>query len=270
MIDLIIPTIGNCSIHFLRQALSSANQLDKSLVHEIHILDNSQDSSFFESLGELVRSFNDSRFVIHQIPERLGMAENWNFGLAKITSPWHLYLHDDDYINVNVFNSLKLSELPDKGFVSFDFMAVRENTQELIQRKPGLNGIIHNTPKFVSTLISTQKLKDIGGWNSKALFALDFLAFVKLESSYSSAHLSKTLGFYRIHSDNASSENQRNKMYGNALPYVLQECFTLFDDPAIRRKLLFHLSSFTYPNNSKVKKATNYLLKLFGLKAWFN
>ncbi len=269
MIEIIIPTIGNCSDFFLNQALRSAHETREDLVSKIHILDNSQNALFQNTLKKLLLNYDDSRFKLHNIPRRLGMAENWNLGLENVSAPWLIYLHDDDYLNVKALNSISLSSFEDKGFISFDFIALRNRGKRKVSRLPGLNGVLKNTPKFVSTIISTDKLKAIGGWDPKALYALDLLAFIKLECIYSSQHFSKNLGYYRLHSENASATNLRNRMYGDALPYVLDECFQLVKDSQLRREILFHLSSFIYPNNSKAKKGINLLLRLVGFRAWF-
>lgn len=269
MISLIIPTIGTGNRLFLEEAIQSALGTSKSLVSEVLVIDNSHLDDFSKYLSELVSGLNDQRFRIVTTPKMLSMGDNWNYGLENISNPWHLYLHDDDILNLDVFNKIKLDSFNDEGFVSYNFHEYKNSNATLTKRNSGIEGILENTPKFISTIYNTEKLKTIKGWDPKAGHALDLLCLFELHCKFGSLHIPESLGKYRIHNENASSKEKRAIGYGNQVPYVINQCFELSEDPVIRRELLFHLCSFTYPNQTILKRGINFILRKFGLNAWF-
>ncbi|MCP4914411.1 MAG: glycosyltransferase [Oligoflexia bacterium] len=269
MISLIIPTIGTGPKNYFESTIKNATQTSSQVVNEILVIDNSHNDDFSIYAQNFINSFNDQRFNIVKTPEMLSMANNWNYALQQTSNPWHLYLHDDDLLNLDIFNNIQVSSLKDVGFISFDFDILNEGSLKRVHRSSGINGILQNTPKFVSTIFSTKYLNEIGGWKDEAGHALDLLAFVKLEKLYSSDHISQSLGQYRLHDENASSKKKRAKGYGNGLPYVISECFKVIEEPKERKELLFHLTSFTYPNDTFLKRSFNFIFRLFGFNAWF-
>jgi hypothetical protein len=269
MISLIIPTIGTGKKEYLEQTLTNAKKTNKNICTELIIIDNSHNQGFSSYLESTVHNLDDSRFIIHKTNEMLSMANNWNFGLSKVTCNWHLYLHDDDYLNLDIFNNLEPNKFKNVGFISFDFFELKGKSSKLTKRSSGIDGIVENTPKFVSTIFNTQFLKKIKGWDDNSGFALDLLAFISLDLKFSSIHYQKPIGYYRIHQENASSKSKRSTGYGDFLPYVLTEAFKLTNDSQIRRNILFHLSSFSYPNQGIIKRGLNFIIRKMSLNAWF-
>lgn len=267
-VSIVIPTIGSSPIEYLIESLDSALAVaNHPLLDKIFIIDNSND----ENLNNLFLKYSakNDKFEHHRVAEKLSMAECWNKGLEVTTSRWVLYLHDDDILNIKEFMKINSNELNhDVGFIAFDFHTLIENSISLVSIKSGVEGIIRNTPKFVSTIYNTERLKSIGGWDEKAGYALDLLALVKLCHLFGDYKINRCLGRYRIHTQNSSSLDKRSKAYGDAIPYIFAEIFSLIEDQKIRKLLAFHLFTFTYPNQTIFQKGINWVLRKFGLNAW--
>ena len=86
--------------------------------------------------------------------------------------------HDDDILNYKEL-IIFLKYFKDVGFYSYDFHALNGTRKKYIKRDSGINGIIENTPKFVSTIFNTKHLKSIGGWDNDAGYFLDILILLK-------------------------------------------------------------------------------------------
>lgn len=270
MITLIIPTIGTTDINYFEEALTSALNSSTKVCSKIIFVDNSQNVEFSTFLNNHPSIQKDPRCSILSTKERLSMAANWNFPLNSVDTQWLLYLHDDDILNLEVFNKIKLESLSDVAFHTFNFVIMEQGLKKYFHRREGIRGIVDNTPKFVSTLINTGNLKSIGGWDEKASFALDFLGFLKLHQLNTSETHHEALGFYRIHASNASSREKRIETYGNALPYVLEKSYNLYTDNEIRRQILFTLASYSFPNQGRSARLLSFFIrKLFKMKAWF-
>jgi glycosyltransferase involved in cell wall biosynthesis len=266
-LSLIIPTIDSAHRDYLNESLQSAMKTSPDIVDEIIIFDNSKSSGFKTHLETLIS--NDKRVSVHSFNETFSMAECWNKGLELVKNPWHLYLHDDDILNAEEINRLDMATFEDVGFISFDFNKLVNQTRSLTSRETNLNGIIKNTPKFVSTILSTKKLKEIGGWDHNAGYFLDLLAFIKLHVLFGSKHNNTVLGDYRIHPNNASSLSKRSKGYGEKLPYVLNELYPHITQESMKKSLLFHMISFSYPSTKLSSRITARLLRYIGKETWF-
>lgn len=265
-ISIIIPTIGSPSREIITESLNSALESDAKLWSQIIVVDNAKEASFTEFLNQKLGE--DSRVEIHSINESMTMAECWNYGLNLVKNDWHLYLHDDDILESKSIDSEHLND--ELGFINYGFDVFGDENWTYIPQKPGIEGILENTPKFVSTVLNTKNLREIGCWDNRSGYFLDFLAFIKLHSQFGSRSVKKSAGRYRLHPTNASQKANRNQKYGDHLPHVLEECFKIIKDEKQRKEIIFATCSFTYPNDSLLKKIVSNSSKLFGIKAWLN
>jgi len=263
-ISIVVPTIGSPSPKIISESLTSAINSEPSIWTQIIVIDNSKGPHLSQLLQEFADK--DPRIQIHKVAEQMNMAECWNCGLNLVKEDWVLFLHDDDILlSSNLDTSLLNRE---DGFINFGFEVFENENWTYKLQHQGIEGIVTNTPKLVSTIINTQKLQSIGGWDSKSGYYLDFFAFIKLHSKFGSTASSKILGRYRLHPLNASAVSKRNQSYGDALPYVLAKIFEFVKDEQQRRDILFSMISFSYPNNTSSKKAISKLAKLTGNRAW--
>jgi len=254
MITILIPTIGRSDL--VMKALLSAHNTSVDLVRQIVILDNSQSREFNDLITKAIAEFRDDRFSIAVYPLRKSMAQSWNDGLLKVAQPWVLYLHDDDELIYGAIDSINhdLLDQCDTGFVSFDYRLVTEKFKRDIKRnivseEDMIISIIENCPKFVSTLINTAKLKEIGGWSDPYGNFLDLVAFLELYVLAGAKFKSIVIGVYLKHEGNESNLSKREAGYGDSIPVVTAKCFTILKSKRYRRALLEMYTNYVYERN---------------------
>jgi len=263
-ISIVIPTIGSPDRSIISESIRSALEAPKDIWFQIIVVDNSRDIEFSSFLSKELK--DDERVEIIQENSPLNMAQCWNKGLEKVKGNFVLFLHDDDILTPS--NLPYLESSLDIGFINFGFQVFGDENCIYTPSEAGIKEICQNTPKLVSTIINSKLLKQIGGWDPKSGYFLDFLAFIELDQKFGSQNQRETLGKYRLHQSNASSRSKRNKTYGDHLPYVLSKVFEIVEDESLRREILFSMLSFTYTNNSSAKKVLSNLAKTCGFKAW--
>jgi glycosyltransferase involved in cell wall biosynthesis len=245
VITIIVPTIGRSTT--IAESIRSATACSERHVTEILIADNSQD----EATGHRLREYAalDSRIRIIGYPERLGMAESWNAATAQTRGKWILYLHDDDVLYPASIAKAVLCLDDSAGFVYSNCDISRDTgvTHWKYEQKDAVANILSLCPRFVSTIIHREALDEIGGWDARDGYALDVVAFLTLARRRPAVHCNSTLGMYRIHEDNSSSRERRNRGYGDSLGHVVGKLFAEYEDEATRRKILALLVTFVYP-----------------------
>ncbi|MCF8057788.1 MAG: glycosyltransferase family 2 protein [Bacteriovoracaceae bacterium] len=263
-ISIVIPTIGSPPLEIIKESLSSGKNSPPEIWTQIIVVNNSNDSSYAKFLQEEMQS--DPRVEIFHIEEKLNMAQCWNIGLGKVKEEHTLFLHDDDVL---ISENLPLSKLKNiKSFINFGFDVFGAENWTYTPKIYGIQGICTNTPKLVSTIFKTSALRDIGGWDENSGYFLDFLAFLKLHQRYGSDSSTETLGKYRLHPSNASAKERRNEAYGDRLPYVLGEIFSVVKGEDMRREVLHAMLTFAYPNDSTKKKFFSAVAKSIGIQSW--
>jgi glycosyltransferase involved in cell wall biosynthesis len=245
VITIIVPTIGRSTT--IAESIRSATACSERHVTEILIADNSQD----EATGHRLREYAalDSRIRIIGYPERLGMAESWNAATAQTRGKWILYLHDDDVLYPASIAKAVLCLDDSAGFVYSNCDISRDTgvTHWKYEQKDPVANILSLCPRFVSTIVNKNALGEIGGWDAEDGYALDLAGFLSIASKRPALHCDTTLGMYRIHDDNSSSPDRRNRGYGDFLGHVIGKLFVAYQDEPTRRKILTLLMTFVYP-----------------------
>ena len=183
---------------FLRPALESLYAQDYERFEVVFVDDGSTDAS-----AEIARSFPGIRYV-HQ--QNQGLAAARNTGLALAEGDFLAYLDDDDLLPPRKLcrQAEYLVANPDVGCVL--------GRQE-IMLEPGVEppewltrdrvfGDLDGIP-FVSAMIRTQLLRDVGGFDPSYRFAEDRDLFVRLrEHGVRIEVIPEVLLFRRFHGDN--------------------------------------------------------------------
>ena len=252
MLTIIIPTIGRAN-SFLR-SLRSACVIDRSVVKQIIVIDNSQSRNITEL--DLNSSFDD-RIHLVTYKERKPMGESWNGAIRHVSQPWLLYLHDDDELiadNINTLSPILLSN-SEASFIAFDYFDRSLKKTVLKSRSHpksmnSTNSIIRNPPKFVSTIISLKALKSIGSWDDSYGYFLDLVGFIEMTKVTPPAFIPQTIGVHTVGAlGQASAVHKRATGYGDYIPITINKLFPMFNDSE-RGTLLESLSIFVYPPTS--------------------
>lgn len=245
MITIIIPTIGRSST--IKESIESAIACGSNYVEEILIADNSQNSDFAFMLSNYIKM--DARIRIIKYERRVNMATSWNVATNEARGKWVLYLHDDDVLCSENMDKAAQCIFPDAGFVYCDFNVNNKGKtyKWRYNQKDSLTAIVTFCPRFVSTIINKEALSEVGGWDENNGYALDFVAFMMIARKRQVIYCNYTLGSYRIHEENFSSKDRRNKEYGDSLGHVIDKLFMEYKDEETRRRILILLTSFIYP-----------------------
>jgi hypothetical protein len=268
MISLVFTTIAKVKASYIEDALAQIQLVYPEVISEIVVVDNSMDENFHAGLKERFKHYGLLAKFIYN-PQKIQMGENWNTAFQSVTCPWVIFHHDDDVLIPENVKKIKAHLNEDLGFVSFDYYVLKNsNDLKLVKRNSGLDGIIDNTPKYISTIFNTAKLKSIGGWEDRYGYYLDFIGMLKLHLKYNSLHLNFPIGKYRVHAENASSRPKRIRGYGDNLHNTIYDIYPLLPDDEAKRKFIFHIASYAFPHQKLHHRAISKILSFFGLKVW--
>ena len=211
LVSIGIPTLNRAESYF-REALESALNQDYANL-EIIISDNCSD----DGTEDLVEKFRreDNRIKYHRHKERISLNDNFNFCIKKASGKYFLLLHDDDLIDndhisscIRGVNSNKEVGIIRTGVRVIDpegqiLYEVKSNGQELSPHEFFLswfNYLDNSVPiYYCNTLFNTNKLKQIGGLNSKKNLYQEGVAIAKLISRFKHVDISDIKASYRIH-----------------------------------------------------------------------
>lgn len=262
MLTIVIPSIGRNNT--FERAISSAIKADVRLVSKIIIIDNSQSYDFSIRLKDIVSADIDHRLLVITHSERVSMSVSWNSSLNQIDTDWVLFLHDDDeLLNIDLhteFIKEKLNQNKTIGYLTYDFYCRYANKpfwecKQPIYRWPDLINIevlLNECPKFVSTIINVERLREINGFSDKYGYFLDLIVFVELFKNADAKSIPMPLGIYHLHNENESDQRRRGALYGNFIPAVCQRFFDLYEDNQLRRVFIASITDYVYPQKRNV------------------
>ena len=125
LITTIIPTYRRPKL--LRRAIKSV--LNQTYPYfQVCVYDNASGDETAEVVAELAKKDSRLKYYCHQ--ENIGMAKNFNFGLAKVNTPFFSFLSDDDILLPNFY------EVALKGFDKYP-EAMFSATQTIIVNPQG-------------------------------------------------------------------------------------------------------------------------------------
>jgi glycosyltransferase involved in cell wall biosynthesis len=262
MLTIVIPTIGRGKT--FDRAISSAVKSGVGLVSSIIIVNNSQSYDFSIRINHIVATINDHRLSVIAHSERVSMSASWNSSLKLIKTEWVLFLHDDDeLLDINLLSELikeKLNQNKKIGFLTFNFYYQFKKipfmrSKRAIYRWPDLTSIemlLNECPKFVSTIINVEQLRQINGFSDEYGYFMDLIVFVELFKNANAKSIPISLGIYHIHDGNESDLKKRGTAYGNFIPAVCKRFFDLYEDNQKRRMFISSIIDFVYPQKKNV------------------
>ena len=209
LVSLAIPTYNRAD-NYLKEAVSSAlSQTYKNM--EIIVSDNcSTDSTelFFKNIS-------DPRLKYFRQNRNIGAINNFNYCLNQAKGDYFLLLQDDDLID-NDFIEVCMR----RADFNSDFGIIRTGTRTIdskgktITEFPndkvkGLSKVEYFRAWFAcktawylpSTLFSTKRLKEVGGFNTQFQLLSDVVAVVKLEVKFKRLDIGEIKASFRKHPD---------------------------------------------------------------------
>jgi glycosyltransferase involved in cell wall biosynthesis len=206
LVTIGIPTY-NRTDSYLKEAIQSA--LDQTYPNlEIFISDNCSS----DNTGFLVKSFTDPRIRYHRHDVNIGGNNNFNYCVEKARGIYFLLLHDDDLIDADFIEvCMRAANYKEDAGIIRTGMRRIDSDGMVIGEKENLVGGLSTTDFFIgwfkgktpmhlcSTLFNTQRLKEIGGFNSKHNLFQDVIAEVILAAKFGQVDVRDIKASFRNH-----------------------------------------------------------------------
>jgi len=212
-----LVTIGICTYNradsYLGAALQSAvDQTYPTL--EIVVSDNAS----VDHTEELVRSFEDPRIRYFKQERNLGVNGNFNFALEQARGAYFLLLHDDDLIDPDFCETCMnaAGDNTNYGLLRTGTRIIDADGEVIAERPNDAEGLppaefflawfADKTAFYLpSTLFNTQRLKELGGFQSKTELFQDVVASVRLATRYGRVDVRDVKASFRKHGSNSGA-----------------------------------------------------------------
>lgn len=233
LVTIGIPTYNRADI-FLRNALESAiNQTYKNI--EIIVSDNcSQDNT-----ESLVKTYSNKCIRYFRQSENIAANDNFNFCLEKANGKYFLLLHDDDLVDNDFIESCiqAIDGSEDVGIIRTGTRVIDSQGRVLSERKNIVGSLPTNefflawfkskTDLYLcSTLFNTERLKEIGGFNSKHQLFQDVLAETTLAAKYGRVDVQEIKASFRKHAMQNTALSKIDKWCEDSI-FLLENMCTL-------------------------------------------
>ncbi len=212
-----LVTIGICTYNradsYLKSALQSA--VDQTYPNlEIVVSDNCS----VDHTEDLVRSFEDPRIRYFKHERNLGVNNNFNFALDQARGAYFLLLHDDDLIDPDFCETCMdaADDRTDYGLLRTGTRIIDADGEVIAERPNDAEGLppvdfflawfADKTAFYLpSTLYNTERLKELGGFQSKAELFQDVVATIRLATRYGRVDVRDPKASFRRHGSNSGA-----------------------------------------------------------------
>lgn len=208
LVSIAIPTYNRAE-GYLRQTIEAALRQDYPEI-EVIVADNCSS----DNTEQVVRGFEDRRIRYFRHPENLGWLRNFNSCLEQARGAYFMLLPDDDLIDSDFVDScLKAAKYSsDIGIIRTGTRvidghgAVISESRNLVGELSTLDlflGWFHGktSPYLCSTLFSTGRLREIGGFEDTYKHFNDVAAHFRIAAQFSRIDIQDVKASYRIHDD---------------------------------------------------------------------
>jgi glycosyltransferase involved in cell wall biosynthesis len=214
LITVGIPNYNNAK--FIATALDSVVNQTYSNLQIIVVDNNSTDDT-----DNVLSAFDDPRISVIKVNNNGSIAISRNIIIDKAQGDWIAFLDSDDWWDLNKLNDCSKYFREGVDLIYHDLKVIFENkaknSEKSIKsrklRKPVFKDLIlnGNTIATSSVVVRSSMLRRVNGMNeSKDMFGIeDFNAWLKISQITDNfKHVSKNLGFYRVHDQNNSDSRK--------------------------------------------------------------
>jgi glycosyltransferase involved in cell wall biosynthesis len=262
-----LVTIGistyNRADGYLREALGSAlAQTYPNL--EIVVSDNCST----DRTEELVQGFADPRIRYFRQPRNIGANNNFNFCLQEARGEYFLLLHDDDRVDADFvascIDALQGTQGAAVGMVRTGTRVIDDHGQVQSERTNEAAGLsardfilawfnARTSLYLCSTLFHAERLRGVGGFQSRTHLYQDVVAEVILAARYSRVDVPQVKASFRRHGQNGGSAARIADWCEDSLYLVGVMCRELPQDcERLRREGLRYFSRQNYIRASRI------------------
>jgi glycosyltransferase involved in cell wall biosynthesis len=268
-IDLLIPCFN--SSKFILPVLESINSQD--IIQELEII--IADDHSVDNTEQIIKSFSSVHKITYfRHKEQIGVVENCNFLLTKITGDFAAFLgHDDILLPDKLKKQIQvLEENKELAFCSHDYQYFFSSSKERggfstikLPRLYGFDTAIINGIPTLGVMGRSNFLRNLK-FDNRCPYADTIILYKILANGHNAAHISESLILYNRHEQNITSHKMS---YDRRLHDKIIEHFILMSYKPNKIPLLFYrvLRYLISSNDSNFPKR-NFLkqkLDLFGI-----
>lgn len=190
------------------------------------------DGSPTVDVAALVRRVAGDRIAYHRNATNLGLAGNWNQGIALAQGDWVHLLHQDDRVMPGFYRHMARADAagPAVGaaFCHHAFIDGRGDTTHVSEQIQSEAGILSNAVSRLSRnqivqcpaiVVRRAVYESLGGFRSDLAYALDWEMWVRIACTYEVWYEPEILAAYRVHQAN---ETARLRSQSNLLTDIFQ------------------------------------------------
>jgi glycosyltransferase involved in cell wall biosynthesis len=259
LVTIAIPTYNRAG-GYLGLALQSASGQTYPDI-EILVADNAST----DGTGDLVRSYADPRIRYIRHAANIGANNNFNFCVREARGKYFLLLHDDDLIDPDFVEvCMDAVGTGDAGLVRTGTRII-DSVGNVVREAPNRAGGLSGAADFFlgwfegktelylcSTLFHTDRLREIGGFNSKTHLFQDVVAEVQLAARWGRAEVFDIKASFRRHEANNGRAARIGDWVEDSL-YLLDHMTSLSPrrGPLVRQR---GVEYFAYQNYNRLAK----------------
>jgi glycosyltransferase involved in cell wall biosynthesis len=273
LVTIAIPTYNRAD-GYLKEALQSA--LDQTYPNlEIIVSDNCSS----DNTESIMKTFSDRRLRYTRHKKNIGASNNFNYCLQKAKGAYFLLLHDDDLIDHDFVEACikKLDSTKDIGIIRTGTRVIDAEgniTSEYPNRAGGLSTVDFfrfwlswKTAIYLcSTLFNTERLREVGGFQSKHNLFEDAFAEFKLFAKYDRIDIEDIKSSFRVHPSEATFASKVRDWCEDSLLLLDLICELVPEEKdTIRKEGLLYFSTFNYRLAKKIRSPLNRFIAYFTL-----
>jgi len=201
-ISIVMPTYNGAS-HIQKSIESCLNQTYRNT--ELIIVDDGS----IDDIKTVVDKFNDNRIKYFKHNINLGLPAALNTGFEKTTGGYLTWTSDDNFYKPDALEIMVayLKNHSDVDFVYSDFYIVNEKEKIVENYIPALPETLKKYSCVGASFLYTRKVYEkIGGYDINYFLAEDYDHFLKIYTNFKMAKISKSLYYYRSHSNSLTEK----------------------------------------------------------------
>ena len=247
LVTIGIPTYNRAD-RYLREAIKSAlNQTYPNI--EIIVSDNCST----DDTESLVKSFPNPHLQYIRHKKNIGANNNFNYCLQKARGDYFLLLHDDDLIDDDFISAcIKAANRNYRvGIIRTGARNINSAGNVILERENIAGGLslsdfflgwfFDKTPMYLcSTLFSTKRLREIGGFKSKNNLYEDVIAMVILAAKYGRVDVREIKASFRNHPMQITNSAAIGGWCGDSLILLDTMCRLAPDNKKLLRRAGFN------------------------------
>lgn len=268
MLTIVVILSGPQRLQMLEQTLGSI-PLESARIAELHIVTRGAPWDWAPALRARFESHAKVR-IFEEADDLPWPALSSNRAFRRVTTPWLMQLHDDDWLLPRRFDAaLSAMDDPraaDAGFIAFGwYRAQRGRFEPESADLATPAGMFVWLPKYCATLFNTARLREIGYIDNRFLGFNDVGVFLTLRYRFGALATDVPVGVFRIHGGQISGS--RLSFYLPGIGHSIDCALRYTRDGEQARRFIDAIRDFTFSRRRLSERVRRRLASIRGLRA---